>query len=325
MTAEQSQDDVVKKGRSKLLTFLVFLLISIVLWLVIKLSKVYTTQMTFTVTYTEVPVNKWVSTPRQTVTVSFEADGFVTSALHLVGEQNRVVEIPLYEVPYRLEGGTTYSYSSQYIVDRVAEWLGIPSSDVTINEDKQYFNMEDLQSKVLPVVVPMDITTQRQYQLYGTPMPNPATVTLFGPKTVLDTMTRIYTEPLLGNNVVEDFERVLDLDLYDGLVRSPEKTATVFVDVEQYTEMEFDVPITVSDTLNLRFFPETTRLKCLVAIKDYASIKSTSFVVQVDTAQLHRLDPLLDLNVVKIPDHVQVIGVTPEQTEYLIIEDRSKK
>ena len=319
MTREQLTDDLVKKEKHQILTFLVFLIISTVMWFAIKLTKVYTTQTTFRIVYTEVPVNKWVS-PGHSVNLSFVADGFVTLALNLVGEQNRVVEIPLDAIPYRLEGGTTYSYSSQYVAERVAEWLGIPAGDVTVNDDKQFFNMEDLQSKELPVRVPMQLTTQRQYQLYGTPTPSPAKLTVYGPKAMLDTMTTLTTEPLLGNNVSEDFERTLAVDFYDGAVRSEVQTVSVWVDVEQYTEMEFDIPVTMTDTLSVRFFPETMKLKCLVAIKDYTAVKSSSFLVLADTAQFHRLQPLLDLRVARVPEHVQVLQASPEQVEYLIVK-----
>ena len=319
MTVGQMKDDIVKKDKRKFLTFLIFLVISTALWLVIKLTKEYTTQTTFYVTYTEVPVNKWVSSSGQPVKLSFVANGFITLRHNLVGNQNRTIEIPLDAIPYRLEGGTTYSYSSQYIAERVAEWLSIPTGDVTVNDDKHYFNMEDLQSKVLPVCVPLQITMPRQYQLYGTPVATPSTLTVFGPKTVLDTMMAVYTDPLHRDNVSEDFNAIVNVDLYDGEVRSENETVEVFVDVEQFTEMEFEVPVTVTDTLNLRFFPETMRLKCLVAIKDYASVKGSSFLVLADTAQLHRLQPLLDLHVAKVPEHVQVLNAEPEQVEYLII------
>ena len=159
MKPDQNTEEIEKKDKTKLLTFLVFLLISAALWFLIKLTKDYSLQTVFTVTYSEIPLNKWVSTPEQQVKCSFVADGFATLRHNLVREQRRVVTIPLDEVPYRLEGGITYSYSSLYVAERIAEWLGISASNITMNDDKQYFNMEDLQSKEVPVLVPLDVYT----------------------------------------------------------------------------------------------------------------------------------------------------------------------
>ena len=70
MDVEEIKDKIVKKDKSKFLTFLFFLLISSLLWFLIKLSNDYTTQTTFTVVYTDSPVDKWVSTPDQRVNLS---------------------------------------------------------------------------------------------------------------------------------------------------------------------------------------------------------------------------------------------------------------
>lgn len=319
MDADNVKEEITGKGRRKFLTFLVFLLISAVLWFLIKLTKEYTTQTEFTVVYTDVPASKWISTPEQQVKLSFVADGFATLRHHVVGSQNRKVSVSLSEVPYRLEGGNTYSYSTQYVADQVSEWLGVPSSNVTLNDDKQYFNMEDLQSKEVPLRVPLDVKTQRQYFVYGTPSVTPATVTVYGPKNVLDTLTAVYTAAFHAVNAEERLTKTLAIDYYGGVVRSDKATAEVTVEVEKYTETDIEVPVMVTDSLNCRFFPETMKVKCLVPIRDFASVNATSFLVLADTAQLHQLKPLLDIHLVQVPNNVHVIKTEPEQVEYLIV------
>lgn len=316
---KEIKEEITQKDKRQFLTFLVFVLISVVLWFLIKLTKDYSTQTVFLVHYTEVPVNKWISTAEQNVKVSFVADGFVTLGHNLVRRTRRVVDIPLSEVPYRLEGGFTYSYSSQYVAEKVAEWLGIPASNVTINDDKQFFNMEDLQSKEVAVMVPLDIHPERQFRVYGKPKVEPSVITVFGPKNTLDTLSAVHTEVLRANDVSDDFQQVLKIDLFDGAIRSETTTVTAMVDVERYTEKEVEVPVTVSDTLSVRFFPETMTVKCMVAIKDYGSITPASFSVMADTVQLHQLQPLLDIHLVTVPDKVQVLKTNPDKVEYLII------
>ncbi len=316
---EQIKEEMVKKDKSKILTFLVFLVISAVLWFMIKLTKEYTSQTSFFVTYTEVPVNKWVSTSQQTVKLSFVADGFVTLRHNLVRPQYRSITISLNEVPYRLEGGNTYSYSSQYVAERVADWLGVPTGNVTVNDDKQFFNMEDLQSKELQVRVPLEVKTQRQYQVYGQPHVTPSSITVYGPKNMLDTMTAVYTATLHAANASEDVVQTVAVDLYDGAIRSDVTAVEVLVDVEQYTEIDVEVPVKANSQLNLRFFPETIKVKCLVPIKDYASISGASFLMLADSEQLHQLQPLLDVKLVQVPEHVQVLKTEPQQVEYLIV------
>ena len=319
MSVDEIKEEISGKDKSKFLTFLVFLLISAALWFLIKLTKDYTTQTEFTVVYTEVPASKWISTPEQQVKLSFVADGFATLRHNLVRPQRRVVSISLDEVPYRLEGGNTYSYSTQYVAERVADWLGVPSGNVTSNDDKQYFNMEELQSKEVPVEVPIDVKTQRQYYVYGDPQVEPALVTVYGPKNVLDTLKSVRTAVFSAVNAAGRLTQTLSIDYYGGVVRSEQATAVVTVEVEQYTETDIEVPVKVTDTVNCRFFPETMKVKCLVPIRDFANVNAASFLVLADTAQFHRLEPLLDIRLAKVPEHVQVMKTEPDQVEYLIV------
>lgn len=315
----QIQEENTVRVKSRFLTFMVFVVISTILWFLIKLTKDYTTQTSFKVIYTEVPVNKWVSSQGQNVKLSFVADGFVTLHHRLVRKQNRVVEIPLEEITYRLEGGSTYSYNSQYIAEKVSERLSIPVGNITVNDDKQFFNMEDLQSKDLPVVVPLDVKPQRQYEVYGAAEVNPASVTVYGPKNLLDTLNAVYTQPLRAQNANGAIKATLPVDYFDGAIRSNVSNVEVQLAVEKYTEMDLKVPVAVNDTLRVRFFPEYLNVKCMVAIKDYSRITGSSFRALVDTAQLHHLQPLLDVRLDQVPPHVHVVKAEPRQVEYLII------
>ena len=179
--------------------------------------------------------------------------------------------------------------------------------------------MEDLQHKELPVEAPLDVKTQRQYFVYGVPQVVPDMVTVYGPKNVLDTMTAVHTQVFSAVNAAGRLTQTLPIDYYGGVVRSEQATAEVTVEVEQYTETDIEVPVKVSDTVNCRFFPETMKVKCLVPIRDFASINASSFLVLADTAQLHRLQPLLDIRLAKVPEHVRIVKTDPEQVEYIIV------
>ena len=308
------------KNKRSVLTFLVFLAISTALWLLIKLSNDYSTQTTFSLQLEEVPADKWVSSPELAVKMSLNTDGFHTLRCKMIREPKRVVTIPLDEVPYRQETGNTYSFSSQYVAERIADFLGIGTSDVVMNDDKVYFNMDVLKSKVVPIAFQSDIRTQRQYDVYGIPTLDPSTITIYGPQEVIDTVKSVKTVKVSKVNVNQGFRETIGLDLLDGKIRSNVKEVTVEVNVEKFTEKDIEVPIKVTGGLRLRFFPETMKVKCLVAIKDYASIVPEDFSVAVDKQQLEALQPLLDVRLASWPQYVQVLSTSPDKVEYLIVQ-----
>lgn len=317
---ERLNEKAEPRNKRSVLTFLVFLVISTALWLLIKLSNDYSTQTTFSLQLEEVPADKWISSPELAVKMSLNTDGFHTLRCKMIREPKRVVTIPLNEVPYRQETGNTYSFSSQYVAERIADFLGIGTSDVVMNDDKVYFNMDMLKSKVVPIAFQSDIKTQRQYDVYGIPTIDPSTITIFGPQEVIDTVKSVKTVKVSKVNVNQGFHETVGLDLLGGTIRSNVKEVTVEVNVEKFTEKDIEVPIKVSGGLRVRFFPETMKVKCLVAIKDYASIVPEDFSVAVDRQQLEDLQPLLDVRLASWPQYVQVLNTSPDKVEYLIVQ-----
>lgn len=317
---DQVNEKAERKNQRSVLTFLVFLAISTVLWLLTKLSDDYSTQATYSLQFEEVPADKWVSSPDAAAKMSLNTDGFHTLRYKMVREPNRIITIPLDEVPYRHENGNTYSFSSQYVAERVAKLLGVNTSDVVMNDATVYFNMDALKSKVVPIAFQSDIKTQRQYGVYGIPTLEPPTITIYGPQEVIDTVKSVKTNMVSKINVNQGFKETVGLDLLGGKIHTNVKEVSVEVNVEKFTEKDVEVPIKVADSLRMRFFPETMKVKCLVAIKDYASIVPEDFSVAVDRQQLEALQPLLDVRLASWPQYVQVLSTSPDKVEYLIVQ-----
>jgi len=303
-----------------ILTFLVFVVISAAAWLVVKLSENYTTQAQFRLHIEEVPADRWLSSPEQNVNFSMTTNGFHTLRYKMMREQKRVVGLSLTEVPYRFENGTTYSFSSSYVAEQVAEMLGVNVNDLTMNDSKVFVNMDPLMSKLLPVTLRSDIRPQRQFEVYGIPVLDPASVTVYGPEATIDTLKSVSTQWLTKANVNAGFTETVALDLLDGQIRSEVKTVRATVQVEKFTETDIQVPLTHPDSLHVRFFPDEVTVKCHVSLKDYTGLTPDMFRVEVDKGQLEALQPLLGLSLTAWPPYVQVLNITPEKVEYLIVQ-----
>lgn len=312
-------ENVPKVKRRHFLTFIVFLFISTLLWLLIKLSKDYSTQSTFAISYTNIPVDKCITSPTNMVNFSFDADGFVTLAHNLTPEDERVIEIPLNEVPYHKDNGTTYSFSSQYVAEKLANLLGISTSNISMNEGNITFDMEPLKSRKVAVRLRSRIDTQRQYCIYGSPSIKPATITVYGPPKVIDTLSTVYTEKLEKTGVSQDINETVALDLLDGLIKTDSANVRVGISIEKYTELSIEVPITKSQKANIRVLPETVKVKCMVPLCKYNDMKPEMFNIGIDETQIGK-EQKIDIVVKKVPDNVTISSIKPEQVEYLIVK-----
>jgi hypothetical protein len=122
------------------------------------------------------------------------------------------------------------------------------------------------------------------------------------------------------SNVSQNFSAIVPLNLFGGQVKSNIKEVKVDVQVEKYTEMDIEVPIKAGGNVRVRFFPETVSVKCLVAVRDYASITPEHFSVVVDKQQLEAMQPLLDVRLASWPPTVQILSTRPDKVEYLIVQ-----
>lgn len=301
--------------------FLICLGISTSLWLLIKLSEQFNTQASFEIQLVDAPTNQLLTNnEQQTVKFSLQANGFETLGCKLLSDSKRIVAISLSGVPYRVESGNTYSFSSQYVAEQIAEILDVSASNITMNDDKVYFDMEVMKSKVVPVVLRSNIRTQQRYETYGLPIIEPAMVTVFGPKNVLDTLASVHTQLLSKSFVNQSIEEIVGLDLYDGLLHCEVTEVKATIEVLQFTEQELEVPISVPDTLKMRLFPETAKVKFIVAMKDYPSMTADMFCVEIDASQIADGQSLLDVKLKAQLDNIEVLSVEPQRVEYLIVE-----
>lgn len=308
-------------NRNNILSFVVFLIISTGLWLLIKLSEQFTTQASFGIKLIEAPASQQLTSGEtQTVKFSLQANGFKTLGCRLLRDSKRSVWVSLDEVPFRTETGNTYSFSSQYVAEKIAELLRVNASDISMNDDKVYFVMEAMVSKVVPVVLRSNIRTQQRYEVYGLPILEPATITVFGPKNVLDTLNSVSTRLLSKSSVNATVEEMVALDLHSGLLRCENTEVKATIEVLQYTEQVLQLPVSSPDSLKIRFFPETVKVKFVVPLKDYPSMSPDLFKLEVDPAQADGVQTLLDVRLSKQPGNIKLLSIDPQRVEYLIVE-----
>lgn len=311
-----------RKLKRSLPSFLVFLAISTALWFLIKLSENYTTQTTFKVLIENVPADRCILSEEQPVKMSLNIDGFHTLRYMMIRESKRAVAISLNDVSYHLENGNQYSFSAQYVAEKVAHRLGINASDITMNDAKVYFNMDPLKSKKVKVFLHphSEIKADRQYEIYGSPELSPDSVTIYGSEEIVDNMDSISTMPLSKTNVSQSFVEPLALDLLGGQLNADVNEVNVNVHVEKFTEIDVEVPIQVPDSLILRLSSETINVKCHVSLKDYSSVKPEDFTAVIDAEQLKTLPSKLDVKLIKWPSCVKVIGGQHSEVNYFIVQ-----
>ena len=120
------------KTNLKLRVFLVFLSLSIVLWLLINLSKTYTSDVEFEVKYINLPIDKVLqTTPINQLEASVSSTGFTLLRYQL---KSKELMIDLAALAYK--SGTTFYYLPNNHLSDLKSQLNVDTKIDRIKQDK---------------------------------------------------------------------------------------------------------------------------------------------------------------------------------------------
>ena len=182
-------------------SFLLFVTIAALLWLIIKLSASYTVTEPLTINFKDAPANLIVTNETQEIKITLSSRGFDLLHYYLKPSSRRKVDISLEEVPLHKDSESTYSFSSSYAKEKVAQLLTIEPNEVSFDENRILINMERLDSTRVKVISNLDLTYEKQYNKHGKIQITPDSVTIYGPKNKLASLTNVYTENISLKNV----------------------------------------------------------------------------------------------------------------------------
>jgi YbbR domain-containing protein len=176
-------------------------------------------------------------------------------------------------------------------------------------------------SKKVQVVADVDVITERQYLIKGNIIVEPDTITISGPKRILDTIKTVKTrhKKLKGvNETITKSVAIAASKEYDV----SDKKVVLKIPVEQFTEAEIHVPIKIlnsPDSINIKIFPDAVTVKCLVAVSDYKKIEEIPFEVVLDLSKADlNSSEKIPVEIRNIPPFVSSLRVTPAKVDFLI-------
>ncbi len=316
------------KVSQKTVNFSFFLVISIFLWLLVKLSQEYTTIITYPIEYKNFPENKiniYELPPKLRLKIT--ASGFEILKYQIT---SKIMPITLDVASAKLnvtkndtnkifiETFTLLQTINAQLTDRKI----IKNLKVTeIKPDTLFFHFTAVISKRVKLVANTEIAFERQYMQKSEIVLTPDSILIKGPKHIVDTIQFLETELLKLENIKEDTKTEINIKEYKNILFL-QKTTLIKIQVEQFTENNVIIPINIKnvpDSLILKIFPNKLKINYLVGVSNYNSINSQDFVVYVDFNDIKdNINNKLKIKFEKIPDKIKKYTYNPTSTEYLI-------
>ena len=299
--------------------FLLFLGLSALIWLLITLSKEYTTSLEPYVKFINVPQNKVLdNNDLQRIKVDIRASGFkiirtriqnssIDLDASLLQQNKQQKHYLLLEKQIQLIQNQLYS---DVVVQRVVT-------------DTLFVNLDILETKRVAVQPNISVNYHVGYGLIDNIKIQPDSISVSGSKSILDTITHLPLASVKLNDVKENFEEKVEVILtnLEGLKFATQEVV-ISGNVDKFTEGSLKVPFeikNVPDDVKLTMLTENITITFVVGLSDFNKVVPSLFKIECDYqySEDQKLTYLIP-KLVKKPKFIKSYKISPQTIDFLI-------
>ncbi len=314
---------IARTKKSDIQLFVLFLLISTLVWFIEKMKQNYTVTVEFPIECINVPDGYRVKKEQvQPMKVMLTSDGSTIFWNYSV-RRPPVIAVDISRLRVKMnENETWVAFVPHAIENHLQSRLPESVNMKGILNDTITVPLLTVKKKYLPVRVQGSVTLSPQH-IQSRPMNvEPERVWVNGTNDIIDTMTAVYTKRIESTTLVDTLTTTLPYLLPKGVEASAtESTVTYYV--ETFTEKKIDVPITAINVpagYNFKAFPNTVKVTFNVGLSKFETISATNFdiVADLENVEVGNQNSKIKLTLRNSPVEVQNITFSPRFVEFLL-------
>ncbi|WP_411030987.1 YbbR-like domain-containing protein [Spongiimicrobium sp. 3-5] len=311
----------IKNGLSKrkVKIFLLFLVCSGFLWFLSNLSEPYTNRAQFKLRYINVPDSLLLSkASKQEIDVKLRASGF---QFLWFGFDPKNVKVDLSVLEKK---GSQYFISQDSYIKQIEKQLSSSMNLLEIDQDTLFFDFQKIYSKEVPITPNVEINMSQNYLLDGVLHVEPQKVTITGPKSEIDSITVVRTQPKVFSNLSSDFSETIGLELLESMENTSFSVRRVQVSgkVSRFSEKVIEVPVEVVNFpagTEIKTFPNVVSILCKAKIDKLKDLSASDFQLIADYGSIKGNDvKTLMLELRRKPVDIQSAVLLEKQVEFIL-------
>ncbi len=314
----------IKDNRQRIVTFLVFLLLSASFWFLSVLNERYTTEILYPVRFVNFPQeNAQIANLPEYLELRIESHGFKLLGYHTTTSVNPImVDLNLFTLDSSGRD-VLLSIASSRLLPSVSQQLSDEVNLLAINPDSIHLQYLPSVQRKVPIQLGFDFEIPRQHLLKGITL-EPDSVLVRGLSNRMDTLRAIYTENKKIRKLISGEVYRFELSLPSEL-SSPVEEVSVSFDFEEFTQSSLALPISVKNLpegFSISLFPEEVTLSYLVALSDFDKVQAYQFRVEADYSLRDDAEwnekPRLKLFLTKQPSFIHSTQMSPQWVDYIL-------
>ncbi|UMB61557.1 YbbR-like domain-containing protein [Lutibacter sp. A80] len=314
------KSDLTLQNNRKTKIFIFFLVLTSIIWLLIELSKTYTSSVIFKIEYKNLSSDKLVQVkPISKVEVAIKDTGF--SLLKRKIKPQKIT----FNLNNLLNKGSKYFILPNMQLSNLNAQLTGESEIMQVLKDTIFIEIGKNSTKKVPVIPKTAIQFKLGYNFIEKLQVNPDSITISGPKKYIDSIKEIKTTGLELEDVYESIETELDLIIpknTKNVVLSSNKIKLTGA-VDKFTEGSFKTPVVIinqPESVNINPFPKQIEVVFQAGLSNFTKINENSFLIVFDYKQYENdtttqfLTPIIKQK----SEYISSLKINPPHIEFLL-------
>ena len=300
--------------------FVFFLILTSIIWLLIELSKTYTSTAEFKIVYKNLSSDKLVQVqPISNVEVAIRAPGF-----SLLKRKIKAQKISLCLNNLLNKGASYYILPNTQLSNLNAQLTG-DIEIIRILQDTIFIEIGTNTTKKVPVIPKTDIQFKLGYNFTEKLKVSPDSIVISGPNRYIDSIEYIATTQLKLNDIYENINEELNLVIPKNTKNVVLSTNTVKLTgiIDKFTEGSFKIPVSVinqPEGITVNPFPKQIEVIFQAGLSNFNKINENSFLVVFDYKQYENdtttqfLTPIIKQK----SEYISSLKINPAHIEFLL-------
>ena len=302
----------------RLNVFVLFLVLSFLISLLVKLSNTYTQTLKFELVPTQLLSNEvLISNASKSIKVTLSGKGFELLKFYIYPPK---IEVDFSQLN---KDKALYYWTERSQFEHIINYFDEKVTLKSINPDTILYPYDRQFIKKIPVEIAVKSSFAVGYDLVQPFRSDPDSITLMGPESVLKSINAVRTKTTKFNAVNTTINKVVGLDIKNksNQLTYSHKKVSIHAEVDKFTEGTVSVPVTivnVPENLTINFFPKEIRVLFYTSLKAYNSVKAHQFSVECDFNALTTDNKYLKPFLVSQPKSVKTAKLETTEFEYVI-------
>lgn len=322
---------MIKRIKSKILAsfrnkkinvFLLFVLLSFVVLLFLKLSNTYTNTITFKIIKIQVPEGHLVlNNDSHKLNITLRTHGF-----NLLKYYFKEPEITIDFSKNISNTDTFYVWNKNQGYSELNTQFPKDEEIVSITPDTIKFRYDVNAVKKVPVKLKTKIQFAQGYDLLDSIKINPDSIKIIGPEILVSKISFVETDSLRLKDIKTDIHTSVPLKMpknKNGNLKFSANNTNIKAQVDKFTEGHVKVPVSViniPENITIKYFPKKVYVTYYTSLSNYNNIKETDFEIVCDYNDIKSSSEYLVPKIIKKPEKVKHVKLSQEHIEFIIIE-----